>query len=129
VKTTAKTKNIWYSAYDANNRTGYNEFLLKNYKNYPLINYPGEEKKYTDAQVRLFNVFTPGNIYLNAMLGDFDGDMMYMKSVFTKEANDEADRLAYAKTNVLGASGRYARGISLIGREATITLYELTKDG
>ena len=37
VKTTGKTKNIWYSVYEENNTTGYNEFLLKNYKNYQII--------------------------------------------------------------------------------------------
>lgn len=61
------------------------------------------------------------------MGGDFDGDMMYLKSVFTKEANDEADRLAYAKTNFLGATGQPSRAISKIDREVMLSLFELTK--
>ena len=29
---------------------------MKNYKNYPLINYPGEEKKYTDVDFELYGL-------------------------------------------------------------------------
>ena len=68
------------------------------------------------------------NIYLKAMGGDFDGDTTYLKSVFSKEANAEAEKLVYAKTNILGANGIASRGLSKIGREAGVTLYALTKD-
>jgi hypothetical protein len=74
IKTTAKTKNIWMTPYDEDEK-GYMEHMLINYKNYPIIQYPNGPK-YTESETRLFNVFNPGNIYLKAMGGDFDGDMM-----------------------------------------------------
>ena len=35
----------------------------------------------------------------------------------------------YSKVNMLGASGRPSRGLALIGKEAVVALYELTKEG
>jgi hypothetical protein len=55
--------------------------------------------------------------------------MLYMRGLFTKEANDEAEKLIYAKSNLLDASGGPSRGIKKIGKEAVVTLYELTKEG
>lgn len=101
--------------------------MITHYKKYPIIQYK-EGPKYSQFQTRLYDVFTPGNIYLKAMGGDFDGDTTYMKGVFSKEANEEAEKLVYSKTNILGADGLPSRAIFKIEREATITLYALTKD-
>ena len=60
---------------------------------------------------------------------DYDGDMLYMRGLFTKEANQEAKRIISAKSNILGASGEPTRGINAIGKEASIALFELTKEG
>jgi hypothetical protein len=75
------------------------------------------------------NVFIPGNIYLKAMGGDYDGDMLYMRGVFTKEANAEADKLIYSKSNMLTANGSSSRGLVKIGKDAVMAAYELTKEG
>ena len=53
--------------------------------------------------------------------------MVYIKPVFTKEANAEAERLIFAKTNLLTADGGLARSLGNIGKEEVISLYELTK--
>ena len=68
-----------------------------------------------------------GNAYLDTLGGDYDGDMLYMRAVFTQEANQEAERLIWAKTNMLNAKGEPARGLSKIGKECVMGLYELTK--
>ena len=60
--------------------------------------------------------------------GDYDGDMLYLKSVFTQEANLEADRLIKAKTNLLNAQGELSRKLTGIGKNCILGLYELTKE-
>ena len=62
------------------------------------------------------------------LVGDYDGDMLYMRALFTKEANDEAEKLIWAKTNMLNAQGEPSRGLSKIGKECVLGLYELTKE-
>lgn len=53
--------------------------------------------------------------------------MVYIKPVFTKEANAEAERLIYSKTNILTAKGDLARSLKDIGKEEIMGLYEFTK--
>ena len=73
-------------------------------------------------------VLVCGNTYLKALGGDYDGDMLYLKGVFSKEANAEADRLIYAKSNFLNVTGGPLRSISKVEKDATMALYEFTKD-
>ena len=54
--------------------------------------------------------------------------MLYMRALFTQEANDEAERLIWAKTNMLNPDGSTSRGLSKIDKECTMGLYELTKE-
>ena len=51
-----------------------------------------------------------------------------MRAVFTQEANDEAEKLIYAKTNMLNATGAVSRGLSKIGKDCVMGLYEMTKE-
>ena len=52
-------------------------------------------------------------------------DTVSVRGVFTKEANEEADRLINSKTMILGQSGQNVRKI---GNEAVLSLYTLTKE-
>ena len=52
-----------------------------------------------------------------------------MKPVFSKEANAEADRLIFAKSNFLTVQGKPVRSIAEIGKDAVMSLYEFTKEG
>ena len=54
--------------------------------------------------------------------------MLYMRGVFTQEANDEAEKLVWSKTNFLDAEGKPSRSLSGIGKELVIGLYEITKN-
>lgn len=94
------------------------------FDNYPSI--LGYCKNELDC--KFYDVMICGNAYLDALGGDYDGDMLYMKSVFTQEANEEAERLIWAKTNMLKADGSVARGLEKISKECIIGLYELTKE-
>lgn len=54
--------------------------------------------------------------------------MIYTKPIFSKEANDEAERLIFSKTNLLNASGEVSRGLTQIGKDCVLGIYELTRD-
>ena len=56
------------------------------------------------------------------------GDMLYMRALFTQEANQEAEKLVWAKTNMLNAKGELSRGLSKIGKECILGLFELSKE-
>ena len=98
-------------------------------KEYPTVKFEGDPKPSPKTHYGFYNVLIPGNIYLKALGGDYDGDMLYLKGLFTKEANLEAEKLIYSKSNILNASGGGSRGITKIGKEAIMTLFELTKEG
>jgi DNA-directed RNA polymerase beta' subunit len=118
ILTTSKTRDVYI-------RIGDNiEFM----KQYPCIKFDGDPKPSPKTHYGFYNVLIPGNIYLKALGGDYDGDMLYLKGLFTKEANAEAERLIYSKSNILNASGGGSRGITKIGKEAVLALFELTKE-
>jgi len=99
------------------------------YEEYPYIKFEDDPNPGRSTDYNFTNVMIPGNVYIKAMGGDYDGDMLYMRGVFSKEANQEAKRLIFAKSNFLGASGEPTRGINAIGKEASMALFELTKEG
>ena len=74
------------------------------------------------------DVMICGNIYLASLGGDYDGDMLYLRAVFTKEANAEAERLIYSKTNIFGTDGKLTRNLKSISKDCIMGLYELTKE-
>ena len=87
-------------------------------ENYPVIypDYPVDEETFVDS-VR------PSLLVLGALGADFDGDTVSLRGVFTKEANQEAERMINSKTMIIGQGGNNARGI---GNEAVLSLYTLT---
>ena len=56
------------------------------------------------------------------------GDMLYMRALFTQEANQEAEKLVWSKTNMLNAKGELSRGLSKIGKECVMGLFEISKE-
>ena len=69
-----------------------------------------------------------GNGHIKAMNADYDGDTLFFRGLFTKEANAEAEKMVWNKVNFFGADGKLRRGISLIGGDCTVAIYELTAD-
>lgn len=116
VLTTAKTKDV-YLSYSADKK-------IEHYEEYPIMPETASNKNdYT-----FYDVMVCGNAYLKSLGGDYDGDMLYMRAVFTQEANNEAEKLIWAKTNMLNADGSVSRGLSKIDKECVLGLYELTKE-
>lgn len=106
--------------------TGDNDNLMFSSEEYPNIKYNGS--KLSETECNFLDVMICGNAYLDSLGGDYDGDMLYLKSVFTKEANDEAERLIFAKTNMINSTGGVSRGLAKIGKENVMGLYEMSKD-
>ncbi len=63
-------------------------------------------------------------LYLPGLDGDHDGDQITSKMVFSKEANEEIERIMTSKSNILTIDGGSIRSI---GNEGIQTLYTLTK--
>lgn len=118
VLSTDKTKDIWISI---TSEPGFAEHIDE----YPSIPVDGN----VGIDNSFYDVMLCGNAYLEALGGDYDGDMLYMRGLFTQEANNEAEQLVWAKTNMLNAKGELSRGLSKISKECVMGLYELTKDG
>ena len=65
------------------------------------------------------------NSYLAGMDGDYDGDQVTIKSLFSLEANEEAEKIMLKKSTVLSNNGQNVRETDC---ECLQTLYVLTKD-
>lgn len=90
----------------------------KLYKHYPKV----EIGK--NAQNSFKEVLTLSNVYLKAIGGDFDGDQITGKMVFSQEANIEAERIMRSLTNILGINGNSVRPSEI---EAIQTLYCMSR--
>ena len=64
------------------------------------------------------------NTLLNGIGGDYDGDQITLKSVFSQEANLEAERLIMSPTNFISINGSNIRTSEI---EAVQTLYSMTR--
>ena len=56
------------------------------------------------------------------------GDMMFFRALFTKEANAEAEKLVWKKSNFFFSDGSLSRGITKIDKDCIMCLYQLTKE-
>lgn len=120
ILSTAKTRKIYY-----NFGKSYDLLKAKYDDKYPTI--PAQFNE-NDRDSDFYDVMICGNAYLASLGGDYDGDMLYMRALFSQEANAEAEKLVWAKTNMLNASGKVSRALSEIGKENVMGLYELTKE-
>lgn len=89
--------------------------------------YPSIDPSLPEARVSmLFNdTITMCNTYLKGLNGDYDGDQVTAKVVFTQEANTEAEEIMHSKRHFINIAGGAMR---TIGNEATLTMYTLTMD-
>lgn len=93
---------------------------MKLYKWYPVI-------EDTDINSNTSPVFEDTlsicNGLIEAMGMDYDGDTAIVKPVYTIEANQECEKQADAKIQMIGMDGYTSRGVS---KENILCLYELT---
>lgn len=101
------------------------------YTNYPYIpcsNPKYEETAYPSLWTEIVRVLICGNAPLESFGGDYDGDMLYCRCLFSDEANLEAENIINSKANYFNANGNLTRTISNIGKDALLGLYELTRN-
>lgn len=93
----------------------------KLYENYPVIDLSLKKK---EIEVQFKETIGICPLYLNGLDGDHDGDQVTVKSVFSIEANEEAEAILFSKLNLLSLDGS---NIRTIGNEGIQTLYTMTR--
>ena len=74
--------------------------------------------------ISFVDTISMSNLYLNGLGGDYDGDQVTCKGVFSQEANEEARKIMMSKSHILNICGDNMRTTS---NEGIQTLYMLTK--
>lgn len=91
------------------------------YPNYPVIDL---NTKKEDIASLFTDTLVMSNLYLSGLGGDYDGDQVTVKGVFSQEANIEADKIMRSKSNILNIYGDNMRRTT---NEGIQTLYTLTR--
>lgn len=91
------------------------------YDNYPLIDLSVPKSRIEATFIDSYKICP---LYLPGLDGDFDGDQITSKIIFSTEANEDAERVMFSKSNILTIDGASIRSI---GNEGIQTLYTLTK--
>ena len=63
------------------------------------------------------------NLYLSGIGGDYDGDTVTIKGIYTEEANKELDKIMNSKYNFITTANK---GIRVSSNEAIQSLFNLT---
>ena len=92
----------------------------KFYKNYPMIR---QEDIGTDTSNRFIDTLNISNLYLDGIGGDYDGDQVTVKGVFSEEANEELEKQLSTKSHYFNLGGK---GVRTSDKEAIQSLYNLT---
>ena len=93
----------------------------KEYKYYPVIDPTLPESRVSTLFVDTVTMSVP---YLKGLGGDYDGDQITEKMVFTQEANEEAEKLLKSPKHYITEDQELIR---VIQNEAYLTFYNLTK--
>jgi DNA-directed RNA polymerase beta' subunit len=93
----------------------------KLYTNYPKIDLDMPKDK---VSVNFVDTVTMSNLYLAGLGGDYDGDQVTLKGVYSQEACAEAEKIMRSKAHILNIYGQNMRKTT---NEGVQTLYMLTK--
>ena len=92
------------------------------YPDYPVIDLSLPKE---DIGMIFRDSLAVSNLYMDIIGGDFDGDQVTVRGLFTDEANAAAHRKIYSKSNLLGIDGSFVRKII---KEGIQCIYSLTTD-
>lgn len=100
--------------------------IIFNNKEYPF--YPDIDFSIPQRQVGVQFIDTAvfSNSLLDGMGGDYDGDQVSIKGIWTDEANMEADEIMGRKMTALNITGTNSR---VVAKEVFNSFYALTKEG
>jgi len=93
----------------------------KVYKHYPVIDPFESEMNVARAFI---NTIAVSNLLLEGFGGDYDGDTVSSKMMFSEEANQEAEDLIFSISNYMTIGGSLIR---VVGKEATLCMYNMTR--
>ncbi|MEI2420707.1 hypothetical protein V6O07_10575, partial [Arthrospira platensis SPKY2] len=93
----------------------------KVYPNYPIIDPSLPPNVVSTKFVDTLNI---SNLYLAGLGGDYDGDQVTVRGIFTQEANKELEDYMTSKKNILSISGSNIRKTE---KEALQAIYNFTK--
>lgn len=91
------------------------------YKYYPKIR---KEDIGTDTSNRFRDTLLMSNLFLKEMGGDFDGDQITCKGVYTREANDEIEEFMNSTDNYVNFGCKPSK---VVGSDTIQSLYDLTR--
>lgn len=91
------------------------------YEKYPVVDFDIPK---SELSVYFIDTLRVSNLYLAGLDGDYDGDQVTIKAVFTQEACQEAEQIMRSKTHILNVYGSNMRKTT---NEGVQTLYTLTK--
>lgn len=91
------------------------------YPNYPYIDLDAPKDK---VAISFVDTISMSNLYLAGLGGDYDGDQISIKGLFSQEANAEADKQLRSKSHILNIYGDNMRKTT---NEGIQTLYMMTK--
>jgi DNA-directed RNA polymerase beta' subunit len=91
------------------------------FKHYPKVDFSMSN---VEISTYFYDVLKLSNVLLKQLGGDYDGDQMSIKGIFSQEANAECDKIVRSKANILDIN---ASNVRKTENEAIQTLYTLTK--
>jgi len=91
------------------------------YKHYPKIDLSTNKSK---TSISFHDTVSMSNLLLKGLGGDYDGDQISIRGIFTQEANEEARRLMKDKSFILNIQGENMRTTT---NEGIQTLWMMTK--
>jgi hypothetical protein len=91
------------------------------YEYYPKIR---EEDIGTDTSNKFIDTMNFSNLYLKGMGGDYDGDQITVKGVYTEEANEELEQFMNSKQNFITFGGKPSKASE---GDAIQSIYAFTK--
>lgn len=99
-----------------------NTFHDKFYKAYPKITQKDILEK-ADTSNRFKDTLNLCNAYLNSIGGDYDGDQVTVKGIYSNEANDELDKQMKSKVHYISLNGK---AVMEVDKETIQALYCFT---
>ena len=93
----------------------------KEYDSYPYIDLSFDKKR---VSTYFLDTVALSNLYLPGLGGDYDGDQVTVKSVFSQEANAECEKIMHSNSNIINICGKNVRATT---NEGIQTIYMLTR--
>ena len=91
------------------------------YPKFPKIR---QEDIGTDTSNKFIDTLNLSNLLLAGIGGDYDGDQVTLKFLYSEEANKEAREIIESRKHLLGLDGKYVRESD---KEAIQAMYSLTR--